>query len=42
MKLIALFIAALTAAVLSSCNTMEGVGRDMQKAGSSIERTATN
>ncbi len=42
MKLIALLIAALTTLVLSSCNTMEGVGRDMQKAGTSLERTATN
>ena len=42
MKLTALLLAALTALVLSSCNTMEGVGRDMQQAGSSIERTATN
>ncbi len=40
MKLLALLIAALTALVLSSCNTMEGVGRDMQKVGSSLERTA--
>lgn len=40
MKLIALIIAAFTAVVLSSCHTMEGVGRDMQDAGSSLERTA--
>ena len=38
MKLIALCIAAI---VLSSCHTMEGVGRDMQKAGTAIERNAT-
>jgi predicted small secreted protein len=41
MKTITLVIAALSALLLSSCNTMEGVGRDMQKAGSSLERNAT-
>lgn len=41
MKFYALIIAALSALFLSSCNTMEGVGRDMQAAGSSMERTAS-
>lgn len=40
MKTITLLIAALSALVLASCNTMSGLGRDMQKAGSSIENTA--
>ena len=40
MKPIALIIAALSALFLSACNTMEGLGRDMQKAGSSMERSA--
>lgn len=40
MKIIALFAAALTALFLSSCNTMSGLGRDMQKAGNSLENTA--
>jgi entericidin B len=41
MKSIALIIAALSALFLSACNTMEGLGRDMQKAGSSMERSAS-
>ena len=40
MKPIALLVAAFTALVLSSCHTMEGMGRDMQKAGSSLERSS--
>lgn len=40
MKILALIITALSAILLTSCNTMSGVGRDMQKAGSSIETTA--
>jgi len=39
MKIIALIIAALSA-LLSACNTVEGVGRDMQQAGGALERTA--
>jgi entericidin B len=42
MKFTALLIAALSALFLSSCNTMEGLGRDMQKAGSSMERSAAS
>lgn len=41
MKFIALIITTLSALFLTSCNTMEGVGRDMQAAGSSMERTAS-
>ena len=40
MKFIALLIAALGALILSSCNTMSGLGRDMQKAGNSLEGSA--
>lgn len=40
MKLIAFIIAALSALILSSCHTVEGVGRDMQNAGSSLERSS--
>ena len=39
MKIIALIIAALSV-LLSACNTVEGVGRDMQQAGGALERTA--
>ena len=40
MKTTALLIAALSALVLASCNTMSGFGRDMQKAGTSLENEA--
>ena len=40
MKILALIIAALSVSALSSCNTMSGLGRDMQKAGTSLENTA--
>lgn len=41
MKLIAIIIAAVLSALLAtSCNTMSGLGRDMQKAGNSLENTA--
>jgi len=40
MKLLALTIAALSSLALSSCNTMSGLGKDMQKAGNSLENTA--
>jgi predicted small secreted protein len=36
-SLIALFAAAF---VLSACNTIEGVGKDIQKAGGAIEDAA--
>ena len=41
MKTTILIIAALCA-LLCSCHTMEGVGRDMQKAGGALERTASH
>jgi predicted small secreted protein len=37
MKFCALFAAALLACVLAGCNTVKGVGQDIQKAGESIE-----
>lgn len=40
MKLLALILTALSTALLASCNTMSGLGRDMQKAGTSLESTA--
>jgi predicted small secreted protein len=40
MKLLAFVIAVLSVSVFSSCNTMSGLGRDMQKAGTSLENTA--
>jgi len=39
MKFLLLVITTLSAALLASCNTMSGLGRDMQKAGSSLENT---
>jgi entericidin A len=33
-------LAALVAAGLSACNTVEGAGKDLQKAGQKIEETA--
>ena len=38
MKKIALLLA--TVFVLAACNTMEGFGQDVQKAGSKVEDTA--
>jgi entericidin B len=40
MKTLALILTALGALALSACNTMEGVGRDMQQAGNALERSA--
>jgi len=37
-KLVALFVAAV---VLSGCNTFQGFGKDVQKAGSAVERAAS-
>ncbi len=38
MKNIVLFV--LAACVLSACNTVQGVGKDVQKAGEAVERAA--
>lgn len=40
MKTITLIFAALATLLLASCNTMEGMGQDMQQAGQGIERSA--
>ena len=38
MKLMSLFLAALF--LLAGCNTFEGLGKDIQKAGDTIENAA--
>ncbi|MEK8048084.1 MAG: entericidin [Burkholderiales bacterium PBB6] len=35
-----LFVVVATLALLSACNTFEGIGKDIQKAGESIEGAA--
>ncbi len=35
-----LFLAVLAIATLAACNTMEGLGKDVQKAGQKIEKAA--
>lgn len=40
MKRITLLLAAAAALLLSSCQTMQGLGRDMQRAGNSLEDRA--
>lgn len=39
-RLIAAALAACMLAVLAGCNTIEGMGQDIQKAGDSIENAA--
>jgi entericidin B len=39
-KLVFLLFVAITAVSLSACNTMQGVGRDIEKGGQAIERAA--
>jgi predicted small secreted protein len=44
MKLKAIFsiiMAVMISAVISGCNTMEGIGKDIKKAGESIEGAAS-
>jgi predicted small secreted protein len=36
----AIFLALTAAIVLSGCNTMEGVGKDLKQGGAAIERAA--
>jgi predicted small secreted protein len=38
MRAVALFVAAL---FLAGCNTMEGLGKDIQKGGEKLEKAAT-
>ena len=40
MKKIATLIALSAAFVLAGCNTVEGVGQDVQRAGGALERAA--
>ncbi|HET9663751.1 MAG TPA: entericidin A/B family lipoprotein [Burkholderiales bacterium] len=40
MKKLAAAILAAWAVVLAGCNTMEGLGKDMEKAGEAIQRKA--
>ena len=37
-----LLLALISAAVLGGCNTIEGAGKDIQKAGEKIEDSAKN
>jgi len=39
MKLVTFLIAIASLCALASCNTIKGVGQDVQKAGSAIERS---
>jgi predicted small secreted protein len=41
MKMTLLFTAAAAALLLTSCNTMIGLGRDMRMGGEGLESTAT-
>ena len=34
------FVIAIAAIVLAGCNTMAGIGKDVQKAGSAVENAA--
>ena len=34
------FVALLSVAFLTGCNTMQGVGKDLEKAGEKIEKSA--
>ena len=40
MKMISALLLALSALSLSACNTVEGMGKDIQSGGQAIERTA--
>ena len=40
MKKIAVLVPLLLAVLLAGCNTVKGMGQDVQKAGSAIERSA--
>lgn len=40
-KLMSVFMILLAAIMLNACNTMSGLGKDVQKAGEKIEDTAT-
>jgi predicted small secreted protein len=40
MKTITTLIAAVVVLALAGCNTMAGIGKDVQKAGSAVENAA--
>ena len=40
MKILALLVLVAYATLLTGCNTMEGLGKDVQKLGDKIERKA--
>ena len=40
MKILILMIALIAAIHLSACNTLSGVGKDVQKGGEAIEKSA--
>jgi len=40
MKILILMIALIAAVQLSACNTLSGVGKDVQKGGKAIEKSA--
>jgi entericidin B len=39
-RMMIVYTAIATSLLLSACNTMEGVGKDVQKGGKKIERSA--
>jgi len=39
--MVMLVISALAAAVLTGCNTVQGIGQDIKAGGAAIERAAT-
>ncbi len=40
MKKLSLILAAIAALALAGCNTMQGIGKDVQKAGEKLEDAA--
>ncbi|MDP1557343.1 MAG: entericidin A/B family lipoprotein [Nitrosomonas sp.] len=40
MKMLSLMIALIAVLQLSACNTLSGVGKDIQKGGEAIEKSA--
>jgi len=40
MKRLVIVMAALFAVALAGCNTMQGVGKDVEKAGTAIQKSA--
>ncbi|SFP80972.1 entericidin B [Nitrosomonas cryotolerans] len=40
MRILSLIVTIVTVSYLSACNTMAGLGKDVQKGGKAIERSA--